>query len=85
MAPGGRANVGEQARSDTREVIAILEDKRAEVMARHQAGYVIVYWQELTDQVRQMISRDARYQAIRARQVTRSALTINLWGAEPTK
>jgi hypothetical protein len=40
----------EQHRSDTRAVIAILEEKRAEVMAKDQAGYFIHEWQELRDQ-----------------------------------
>jgi hypothetical protein len=40
----------EQHRSDTRAAIAILEEKRAEVMAKDQAGYFIHEWQELRDQ-----------------------------------
>ena len=52
-------------RVSTRAVIQILEDKRAEVMAKDQAGYFIVEWQELRDQVRQLIARDPRYQGIR--------------------
>jgi len=55
-----------RARADTNAVIAILHEKRAEVMANDFAGYFIREWQELTDQVRQMIRRDPRYQAIRA-------------------
>jgi hypothetical protein len=53
---------------DTRAVIAILEEKRAEVMAKDHAGYFIRDWQELRDQVRRMIGQDSRYQAIKARQ-----------------
>jgi hypothetical protein len=53
-------------RTDTEAIIAILEDKRAEVMSREQAGYSIHDWQETTDQVRQMMFHDARYQAIKA-------------------
>lgn len=56
----------EQARADTNAVIAILQEKRAEVMAQNFAGYFIREWQELTDQVRQMIRQDDRYQAIRS-------------------
>jgi len=55
----------ESKRAETEAVIAILEDKRAEVMSRQQAGYFIHDWQEIGDQVRQMIFRDARYQAIK--------------------
>jgi hypothetical protein len=54
------------ARSDTEAIIAILEEKRAEVMRREQAGYFIHDWQEIGDQVRQMIFHDARYQAIKS-------------------
>jgi hypothetical protein len=57
----------EQDRMDIQVVIAILEEKRVEVMAKDQAGYFIRDWQELKDQVRQMIAQDSRYQAIRAR------------------
>jgi hypothetical protein len=61
-----------QARADTTAVIAILNEKRAEVMANDFAGYFIRDWQELTDQVRQMIHRDPRYQAIRTGRLTNS-------------
>ena len=57
----------EQQRSDTRALIAILEEKRAEVMAKDQAGYFIHEWQELRDQVRTMITQGPRYKAIQAR------------------
>jgi hypothetical protein len=60
-------NQSEPARSDTRAVLAILEDKRAEVMANQMAGYFIHDWQELRDQVRQMILNDAKYKAIQLR------------------
>jgi hypothetical protein len=55
-----------QKRMDTQAAIAILEDKRAEVMANNEAGYFIREWQELRDQVRRMIASDPRYQTIRA-------------------
>jgi len=57
----------ENKRIDTEAIISILEEKRAEVMARNQAGYFIQEWQEITDQVRKMIHADARYQAIRVK------------------
>ena len=50
-----------------RAMIEILEDKRAEVMAKDQAGYLIVEWQELRDQVRTLMAQDSRYQQIKAR------------------
>jgi hypothetical protein len=54
-------------RAHTEAIIAILEDKRSEVMVREQAGYFIHEWQEITDQVRKMIMADSRYQAIKVR------------------
>jgi len=65
---------GKQAghkRLETLSVIAILEEKRAEVMAQDRAGYFIREWHELRDQVRQMITQDSRYQAIRANRAAR--------------
>jgi hypothetical protein len=57
----------ESKRTDTEAIIAIVEEKRAEVMGRQQAGYFIHDWQEIGDQVRQMIFEDPRYQAIKSR------------------
>jgi hypothetical protein len=53
-------------RSETEAILAILEDKRAAVMSREEAGYFIRDWQEIADQVRQMIFHDPRYQAIKS-------------------
>src|SRR5712691_796462 len=64
----------EQNRMDTQAVIAILEEKRVEVMAKDQAGYFIRDWQELRDQVRQMIGQDSRYQAIKLNRAARRQL-----------
>ena len=55
-----------QKRMDTQAVIAILKIRRADVMARDEAGHFIQEWQELRDQVRQMTAKDFRYQAIKA-------------------
>ena len=65
---------------DTQAVITILEDKRAEVMGKDEAGYFIHDWQELGDQVRKMIAQDPRYKRIKvnqelARQIAKSILT----------
>ena len=38
-------------------------------MAKDRAGYFIHDWQELRDQVRQLIIQDPRYQAIKAKRV----------------
>lgn len=64
-----------QNRTDTQTVLAILEDKRAGVMATEQAGYFIHDWQELRDQVRQMIVQDPRYLAIKTNQAARRRTT----------
>jgi cell division FtsZ-interacting protein ZapD len=61
----------ERDQSDTEALIAILEEKRAEVMEKEQAGYFIHDWQEPGDQVRQMIVKDARYGAIKTNQAAR--------------
>jgi hypothetical protein len=63
-----------EAKADTQAIVAILEDKRTEVMRRDQAGYFIHDWQEITDQVRQMVFHDIRYAPIRERQESRRAL-----------
>jgi hypothetical protein len=56
----------EEDRLKTATILAILEEKRVEVMAKDQAGYFIRDWQELKDQVRQMIADDPRYRAMQA-------------------
>jgi len=52
-------------RTETEAIIAIVEEKRSEVMGTEEAGYFIHGWQEIGDQVRQLIFQDARYQAIK--------------------
>lgn len=61
----------EPDRTDTEAVIAILEEKRAEVMARNEAGYFIHDWQQSGDQVRQMILHDSRYLAMKGNKAAR--------------
>jgi len=61
----------ERDRADTHAVIAILEEKRSEVMAREEAGYFIRDWQELKDQVRTMIIQDSRYRSIQTMKALR--------------
>jgi len=53
-----------QDRLDTLAIIAILEEKRAETLANEHAGYFVKVWQELSDQVRQLLAQDPRFQAI---------------------
>ncbi|MGH9632064.1 MAG: hypothetical protein ACRD7E_27485 [Bryobacteraceae bacterium] len=64
-----------QDRLDIDAIIAILERKRIEVMARNEAGYFIRDWQELRDQVRRMIGSDPAYQPIKTRREARSGQT----------
>ena len=52
--------------TETETIITILEEKRSEVMSREDPGYFIRGWQEIGDQVRQLIFQDARYEAIKA-------------------
>lgn len=61
-----------ERRAGTEAILAILEDQRAEVMIHERAGYFIRGWQEISDQVRQLIFRDPRYQAIRSNRPARS-------------
>jgi hypothetical protein len=56
----------DQERTNTQLMIAIVEEKRLEVMANPKAGYFIHDWQELRDQVRQLLMKDDRYKAIKA-------------------
>jgi hypothetical protein len=65
----------EQDRADIRLMIAILEDKRAEVMANDRAGYFIHDWQELRGQVRELIAEDPRYHTIKASRAARRQST----------
>ena len=57
----------EVKRAETETILAILEEKRLEVMSRTEAGYFIHDWQEIGDQVRKMIGKEPRFQAIKAR------------------
>jgi len=57
--------------SDTLKLVAILEGKRHDVMPNDRAGYFIHDWQELRDQVREMIVKDSRYGEIMARWAAR--------------
>ncbi len=58
-------------RLDTEAILVILEEKKTEVLSSDSAGYFIRDWQELTDQVRQLIFSDPRYQIIRAARAAR--------------
>ena len=75
-AVGGKQS--EEKRAETEAILVILEDKRVEVMSRPEAGYFIKDWQEIGDQVRQMIGRDARYQAIQAQRARATGTGLGL-------
>lgn len=47
-------------------LVAIVESKRKDVMAKQDASYFIHDWQEINDQVRRMVLADERYLAIKA-------------------
>src|SRR2546427_1593265 len=60
---GARAAATKQSgqdRMETQTIVAIVEEKRTEVMRHQEAGYFIHDWQELRDrdQVRQLIMKD---------------------------
>ena len=57
-------------KAETEAILAILENKRAEVLSHDEAGYFIHDWNEISDQVRQMIFQDSSFQAIRAARPT---------------
>jgi hypothetical protein len=65
-----------QKQTETRTIITILERKRAETLANQQAGYFIREWQEVSDQVRQMIAKDPGYLAIRDHRAARRRAAI---------
>jgi hypothetical protein len=58
-------------RTDTLGLVAILAEKRLEVMANDRAGYFIHHWQEPGDQVRHMVVTDPRYAKVMIRQAAR--------------
>jgi hypothetical protein len=62
--------------AETRAIIAILEQTHAETLANQQAGYFIRDWQDLSDQVRQMIAKGPRYLAIKDQRAARRRAAI---------
>ena len=70
--------------TETLRLVAILEEKRHDVMANDKAGYFIHDWQELRDQVREMIVKDPRYGKIMANRAARKhAITIKTEDRKP--
>jgi hypothetical protein len=60
------AKQSEEAQAYTRELIALLQEKQAEVMAKEEAAYFIREWQEMDAKVRGLLAADERYQTIQA-------------------
>ncbi|MBY0373849.1 MAG: hypothetical protein K2Q23_07630 [Bryobacteraceae bacterium] len=61
----------DEERAETKILVGIVEEKRAEVLARTEAGYFIRQWQEMGDQVRTLVFRDPRYAEIREKRAAR--------------
>jgi hypothetical protein len=57
--------------TDTLKLVAILDEKYHHVMSNDRAGYFIHDWQELGNQVREMIVNDPRYGKIMVHQAAR--------------
>lgn len=57
-------------KNETEAILAIVEAKRVEVLSHDVAGYFIHDWNEINDQVRQMIFKDSGFQAIRVARAT---------------
>lgn len=70
-----RIQTGQQ-QAETRTIIAILEQKRAETMSIPSAGYFIRVWRDLNDQVRQMIAEDPRHHLITAQRAARRRAAV---------
>ena len=58
-------------RADTEAILAVLAEKRVEVMSIDSAGVFIRDWQDIGDQVRKLISGDPRFEAIRTNRAAR--------------
>jgi hypothetical protein len=79
------AKQGDLDRTDTLELVAILEEKRLEVMANDRAGHFIHDWQELRDQVRQMVVTDPRYAKVMSRHTARRRGTTSYPEVQKTR
>jgi hypothetical protein len=54
-------------RAATEAIVALLEEKRDEVLSHTHAGYFIHKWPEPGDRVREMLLRDPRFQGMKAK------------------
>lgn len=62
---------GAERRAETETIIAVVAEKREEIMNIESAGYFIRNWQELGHQIRDLIVKDSRYEAIARERATR--------------
>ena len=67
----------EDFQSETKALIAILNEKRTEVLEKDRAGEFIRDWQELDGKVAQLITKDPRYRAIRTQRDNRRSGKLN--------
>lgn len=58
----------EEDRGDTLKILAILEEKRTEVLATEHAGIYIRDWGDLDGRVRRLLAEDPRFQTLKAAQ-----------------
>ena len=69
-------------RADTEAILAVLAEKRLEVMSVDSAGSFIRDWQDIGDQVRNLISSDPRFEAIRRNRTERKRSAESLLEAK---
>jgi hypothetical protein len=72
-------------RADTEAILAVLAEKRVEVMSIDSAGCFIRDWQDIGDQVRNLISSDPRFEEIRRNRTTRRWPQESLLGTGRTE
>jgi hypothetical protein len=72
-------------RADTEAILAVLAEKRVEVMSIDSAGCFIRDWQDIGDQVRNLISSDPRFEEIRRNRMTRRRPQESLLGTGRTE
>ena len=68
-------------RMRTEAILAILRDKRNDAISRSDAGYFIREWQDISDQVRQAIGKDPRFQALNAKRVEAKSSLDEFFGS----
>jgi hypothetical protein len=72
-------------RADTEAILAVLAEKRVEVMSIDSAGCFIYDWQDIGDQIRNLISSDPRFEEIRRNRTTRRRPQESVLGTRRTE